>query len=547
LPTVTTYSRAAFEAGIVGIKGLIEPWKFNDEEARNYHKTMTNLGTVTDGVWTSMTYTMIASINKMIGAEGMEKLNQKAHDFADGFKGFFATYVSPTLSTTKEEFGWVVDALAKVDEYITKLTGGDTKEGETPSGDSTGRLAKFLREDIWKRRPADAPPPPSIGDDISGAWNWLKKNMSFTSEAHADTLPLGTMPMAGTAKDVAEVDKDSNKLLGDMRDTLQKWDQLREGVTAGGGGTQMASLGPGGGALGATGDNPAGGGGRGASRGGNTSTGGPPGAEGPVSTEDPGAGLQGSDYLAARRASQMKEIENNPQLKLAIAAMVTKEHESDPVAVMESLANRTDYVNSERAKQGLPPVSLQQMLMGKPGGKSFYGPIRSGQLPGAMAALQNDPKRLQRIYDAMGQVYAGSNVLQGATDQGSGNDPNVAWGGGKVVRHGETYNDFGGGPGGHEGARRYREALQKGVREGKGFPIAGQPNRGAAIDAALRNYYGAGGATGTARVDVDFGDQAAKKPLMSGASPFIPTHVHRAPQAPLAGGSASSYTQYAFE
>jgi hypothetical protein len=45
-------------------------------------------------------------------------------------------------------------------------------------------------------------------------------------------------------------------------------------------------------------------------------------------------------------------------------------------------------------------------------------------------------------------------------------DPNAAWQGGRMVRHGEIYNDWAGGPGGHAGAARWREEQQRHVREG---------------------------------------------------------------------------------
>ncbi len=57
---------------------------------------------------------------------------------------------------------------------------------------------------------------------------------------------------------------------------------------------------------------------------------------------------------------------------------------------------------------------------------------------------------------------ATSNLLKGATDQGSGSDPNVTWPGGKIVRQGETYNDWGGGYG-HEANRRFRERQQAAI------------------------------------------------------------------------------------
>jgi hypothetical protein len=194
----------------------------------------------------------------------------------------------------------------------------------------------------------------------------------------------------------------------------------------------------------------------------------------------------------------------------------------------------------------------------------FYGP--AGQFAGRARQLEGQPNRLKRMYDAMAFVFGGSNLIEGATDQGSGNDPNVHWQGGRKVRFGEVYNDFGGGPGGHEGARRYREMIQKGFREGvkagvwkggvKPFPFAGWS--GATGDPTFEDRYGGwsrasvdnalrAGNKGTASVDIEFGDKPPGNKFDEAHSPFIPTKIARSPQAPVAGGGVTAFNTYAFE
>lgn len=192
-----------------------------------------------------------------------------------------------------------------------------------------------------------------------------------------------------------------------------------------------------------------------------------------------GAGLQGSDYLRARRAGMAAEIEKTPGLRKQLAGMLALE--GTPLQTMESLANRTEYMNAERAKRGLPPLSLQQMLH-----SGFYGPINRGQLPGAIAQLERDPKRMQRFSAAIDAVVkGGSNTVQGATDQGMPSDPNGRWAGGGFRLHfgGNIFNDWGGAFG-HDAARSFREAQQRAVREGGSSEIGAAGNRGRMFDAA---------------------------------------------------------------
>ncbi|TYL87443.1 CHAP domain-containing protein [Bradyrhizobium cytisi] len=166
----------------------------------------------------------------------------------------------------------------------------------------------------------------------------------------------------------------------------------------------------------------------------------------------PGGG--GGEFLRQQRAPLTAQLENDPQLKKELAALGTLEHEGDATAVVESLYNRTTAINEKRAKEGKPPLSLRQMMYG-----GFYGP--SKQIPSRLAQLERDPARMKKMMGAI-DAASTSNLLKGATDQGSGSDPNVAWQGGKLVRDGETYNDWGGGAG-HEGNRQWRLRQQAAI------------------------------------------------------------------------------------
>ena len=60
--------------------------------------------------------------------------------------------------------------------------------------------------------------------------------------------------------------------------------------------------------------------------------------------------------------------------------MIATEHDSDPVAVFESLANRYNFM---KGKKGFENLKLEDMIYGHPkiaGGKSFYGPVRRGSM-----------------------------------------------------------------------------------------------------------------------------------------------------------------------
>lgn len=164
----------------------------------------------------------------------------------------------------------------------------------------------------------------------------------------------------------------------------------------------------------------------------------------------------GADYLRQERAPYAAQLDANPELKQKLAGIAVAEHEGDETAVVESLYNRTVNVNADRARKGLKPLSIDQMI-----NSGFYGTPRRAREK--LAMLQRNPEYMKKILGKIDEAQS-TNLVKGASDQGSGKDPNVGWGGGKITRDGETYNDFGGG-GGHDFNRRMRERQQATIAE----------------------------------------------------------------------------------
>jgi hypothetical protein len=534
LPTVTGLSRAAFEAGKVGMEGLIEPWKFQEGEAAKYHKTMTNLETIGTSLWTDMAYTMIEGINKMMGKEGIDGLNEKAHSFADNFRTFFNTYVMPALATTKQEFDWVVKAFGEVDAFITKWT-GKKKEGEQKDEkDKTLPLGSIRTERaIIDSMNSQLPGGPE-GGKAGGLWDWIGKQFSMEAGA-AEVEPGSTL----LVQETADTDKDSNKLLRDMRDTFQKWDQQKSGGSGSGafgaGGVPGTGVGPGA-AIGG----PAGGMGR-SGPGAGQSFPQSKGGGGPAETTGDLGDSGPSGTLAEQRAGFKKELEGDPRLKrFAIDAM---QHEGGIQSNMEQLFNMA----------AMRHQTIRQALF-----SGQYGPVKHGIISGNISA-----KIAAEGEAALAKVYAGSNITDYATDQGMRGDPNFAkymanqkyWGMHKV--EGAWFSAHG------EAGRRWAEAQRArdatagtGVWSGGGKAIPFAPggmafndrfgNPRAAIDNALRQ--GSGSNTGTATVDINFGDKDKPGSVWEkGASPFIPTNIKRSPQAAVAGGGVTAFNTYSFE
>jgi hypothetical protein len=163
----------------------------------------------------------------------------------------------------------------------------------------------------------------------------------------------------------------------------------------------------------------------------------------------PGPANATNAFIASRRASFAHEL-SDPSKRLQFAAMMMSENPGAAQAVAESAMNRSDLTHK----------SLMQMLH-----SGFYGPINRGQLGSYMEHLRRDPRAMARMNAAIDSALAGSDIIHGATDQGSGHDPNVNWPGGRTVIHGETFNDWAGG-GGHAASARWRENFERGAAGG---------------------------------------------------------------------------------
>ena len=164
---------------------------------------------------------------------------------------------------------------------------------------------------------------------------------------------------------------------------------------------------------------------------------------------------EGGKFLSDRRQRFADEMNGNLELKKMIAATANLEAGTPDgrTAVVESLYNRMDYTKQ----------SLNQGLYG-----GFYSPIKDGRAAAEKARLEKDPRAMA---EAMGNVNRAlsSNLTRGNTDQGMYTDTNFHAGGTgiEIKEPGGTnrFNDFGGGPGGHAGARAYREQLQVGYNQ----------------------------------------------------------------------------------
>jgi len=187
----------------------------------------------------------------------------------------------------------------------------------------------------------------------------------------------------------------------------------------------------------------------------------PPGGVGDTSI---GKGLSDSAFLAARRSRFADEIKNDPTLKTHLGAMLLTEGASGG-ATIESMFNRAD----------MRGWTLRQALGygadGRINPKSFYGPIRRGELPGAIAKLNRNPKLREKMFGYIDNALAGSHIIGGFTDQGLPTDPNgsLRGGRGRVMKKigGNEFLDWGAGKWagkfGHAGSEAYRKFIEGGI------------------------------------------------------------------------------------
>ena len=162
-----------------------------------------------------------------------------------------------------------------------------------------------------------------------------------------------------------------------------------------------------------------------------------------------------NSYIRDQRAPFAEEMKDHATANLVVGMLYT-EDAANPLPVIESLFNRTLYVRTRDPKR-----TLAQMITG-----GFYGPYNRGKYPDALARVARSAILKAKFNNAIDAALAGSNVINGYTDQGLPTDPN-GWRTPRMWINGEVFNDWGGGPGGHDGAEVWRTSFLAKAAEAK--------------------------------------------------------------------------------
>jgi len=389
-------------------------------------------GTVDEALkFTLERWRTFSDAQKMILAEvfgrSISEMEEMSARYAEAVKGFNAEQQRAAVEAAENVnkfWGYVrvayEEKLGGIVKYILDVKNQFTEEGgwewlspkksmemmgiKLPEGTGENPVA-----DWWKRAGTPKYLPPGTGQFPFMGGGGAQEGAA--GNAPAFNIPswwtFGAMQSGG--KGLAEIASDTNKTLEDIRDLLMKSDDegtFGAGSSAGGGRRTLARrLGiergassrrarPGGGGGGDTGS-----------------------AE--YSPEFEGKGGERSEYLRKEREGLSQELEADPALKREMASLLALEHEADPVAVAESMANRQQQLSQKLGRH----VSMREIMHGVrelDRGRSFYGPMRryGGEIP----LLSG--KRLGRMESAVDEMLRGSHLIGGFTDQGSPGDPN---------------------------------------------------------------------------------------------------------------------------
>lgn len=165
--------------------------------------------------------------------------------------------------------------------------------------------------------------------------------------------------------------------------------------------------------------------------------------------------MSGNPWIAQQREQAFRAELNDKGIWINVAAMLLSE--GSPLQTCESLFNRVMYVRSYQ------PQTIMQMITG-----GFYGPYNRGEYPTFIDRIRESQATVNQLNTAIETAMAGSDTIEGYTDQGLPTDPN---GQHQPQIHigGNIFNDWGGGPGGHAGAAAWREQFE--ASAAKGIPV----------------------------------------------------------------------------
>lgn len=198
----------------------------------------------------------------------------------------------------------------------------------------------------------------------------------------------------------------------------------------------------------------------------------------------------GNPYIAQQRAQFAKDLAD-PTTHNQVCAMMITEDGANPAPCLESLLNRILYCNSYLNNKR----TIISMLHG-----GFYGPYNRGMYPRTIAQLHASPSLQARMNAAIASVMAGSDLIHGFTDQGLPTDPN-GMRQPQMRLGGNIFNDWGGGPGGHDGAEAWRQ-----VFEAAAAKVAPPPPVGLHTTDNLQSALNFFGCTPPLAVDGQYGD-----------------------------------------
>lgn len=154
-------------------------------------------------------------------------------------------------------------------------------------------------------------------------------------------------------------------------------------------------------------------------------------------------------YIVQQRAQFATQLAD-PTTHDQVCAMMITEDGANPVPCLESLLNRILYCNATPGQNR----TILSMLHG-----GFYGPYNRGMYPNTISQLHASQLLQKKMDAAIATVMAGSDLIFGFTDQGLPTDPN-GMRQPQMRLGGNIFNDWGGGPGGHDGAEAWRQAFE---------------------------------------------------------------------------------------